>query len=343
MSRISFSNIQDEETLAKYLKQVLSRPTTDHCLYHYTKFSTFQKIRESNVLRLNRPNLMNDKAEADSIKDNGLDRRMFYTCFSLVPESAEMWKMYTNVNDGCMIKINFELAKKMLGYLVYWDVQGKKYSAQGELSFNSIAYFTEAEDGKKHQYLDCMRSHNNGYSCSLYSEKLAGMIKSNFWRFENEARLVLRTDKDYDDFLELCLDEDFWKECEVVISPFTTNKRIKEIECWCKGRSIKCATSKFTGKLNFENEIIKTKEIREFGVEEFEELFGKEVAGTKSITYSELVLSIVVNKLKDWYSRNSSITEYEEWLQDEMCAILKDFDKDKVRKFVSAIVSYVTT
>lgn len=342
MSRIVFEEIDNDELLAKYLKQVLSRHTTANCLFHYAKFSTLQRIYENNTLRLNKPEMMNDKAEADSIKKNKLENRLFYTCFTLTSESAEMWKMYTATNDGCIIGINFELAKKMLNYPVYSSIEynDETMKITGELGFSAVAYFTEKEDSNSR--LKCMSVNNKGYSTSYESAVLAGMIKSDFWRFEKEARLILRTNQDYDNnYVELKLEKEFWNDVSVVISPFTTIKKERMIKEWCDEKRIKCCPSKFARKVNFERSLLEKEDTHDWIVKRFDSLFGKTKAGTKKISYGEIVAKIVSYKLDKWYSTNTSISEYEEWLQDEMCSILKNLDENKVRQFVRDVVDYL--
>lgn len=250
MSNKSFADIEYDYQLAEYSERVLSRTTKNRCLYHYTKFTTFQNIVSSNELRLFKPMDMNDKAEQESIK--GLSGIIFYSCFSLVPESAEMWKMYSENDNGCILEINFESAKKMRNFPVLKASSEEPLDKSlYDLEFNSVAYWSRSNiTGTR--YLKCMKGVNTKYKGSYESPVVAGMIKSEFWRFENEARLILRTKQEYkDDYFRLKLEHDFLNNCRIIISPFSSKATEEKIKDYCSDKHIPCRESDYSGTINY--------------------------------------------------------------------------------------------
>ena len=220
-NKSKFSDIKDDNSLALYLKKVLSRATSLGHLYHYTTFDTIKKIYLSNTLRLHKASGMNDIAEDKSIDRNGLSNHLFYSCFSLVDENAEMWNMYSNRDDGCILGINFETARKMVDCSLQLPEQDKsqtteKMKIDDKPFFSSIVYYFKKED-RKNNSLECMTVYNPGYSESYEGFELVGLVKSSFWRFEKEARLIVQTEREYSDkYLELKLPDDFWSGCKII-------------------------------------------------------------------------------------------------------------------------------
>lgn len=348
MSRLIFSEIKNDTDLASYLTLVLSRATKTSCLYHYTTFSTLKKIIEGQILLLNKPSRMNDKAEADAIKLNGLKDKLFYSCFTMSNESAELWNMYTEVNDGCLIEIPFDLAKEMKNYTVLrFTDELKKLCVQTgtpiqeKISFNSVAYYST---NPKNNYpsLSCMSVFNKGYSQFYQSKKLAGMIKSDFWRFEHEARMIVRLQDIWEgNFLGLSLDTQFWDKCKVVISPFSTSQKEIEIADYCKKNSINCRRSSFSGQISFEGRLFDSENTRKYISQSFNKTFGNIEAGTRKLSYGDLMTTVIIQELKKWRSTYSSIVEYKESLFDEVASMLKDFDRKQIEQWISSIINYL--
>ena len=148
--------IQNEEHLAEYLKEILSKVSlNDMYFYHCTSFSSLKSIIESNVFLLSRSSRMNDRAESDIIRENDLGNRLFYACFTLAPESAGLWNMYTEINNGCMLKLRGDYAVKLQNYPVYrFDDELKKIKKETgtdinqKASFYKVAYYGEPKEGK---------------------------------------------------------------------------------------------------------------------------------------------------------------------------------------------------
>ena len=226
MNKRSFSEIQNDEQLAEYLKGVLARPPREEkVLRHYTSFSSLQKIFESHVLLLNRPSRMNDKAEASIIAKKELTNKLFYCCFTLESEKAELWDMYTEIDNGCILEISWDLAKEMLDYDVLEFKDGLKKTGTKTAekpSFSSIVYYSVKDSNPPK--LACRSVSNDGYQNFYETSQIAGMAKSDFWSCENEVRLILNSDKEWpkDTILGLSLKQNFWKKCRVVISPLST-------------------------------------------------------------------------------------------------------------------------
>ena len=109
-SQIKFSEIQDRETLKKYLFDYKSRMGNVKSLVTYTRIGNLIKIIKDGKWRLGNPLNMNDKKELSDFPQADWTR-IFYACFMAdTQESIAMWSMYGRPwADGVSITIDREL------------------------------------------------------------------------------------------------------------------------------------------------------------------------------------------------------------------------------------------
>ena len=200
-SQIRFSEIQDRETLKKYLFDYKSRMGNVKSLVTYTRIGNLIKIIKDGKWRLGNPLNMNDKKELSDFPQADWTR-IFYACFMAdTQESIAMWSMYGRPwADGVSITIDRELFTQWIrDTKVFYRKENDVYKRITDVEFSlvRVAYTNELTKNPKDSISVLCGKQNNSYIDNIFSDysypyepkMLAGAIKDIAWSYEQEIRI----------------------------------------------------------------------------------------------------------------------------------------------------------
>lgn len=169
-------------------------------LYHYTSVESLIKIIETNSIKFNRLDRVNDPNEALSSKLSYSNTLVFVSCWSSdVEESIPMWNMYGNNFKGVRIKLTTNMFKgrhtpncfEKGGFYINYD---GSVLIEREIPYslviskiigpNKIAYIDNKEKLKSR----CLYDYENHVYVNLYD---LGMLKNTYWDYEQEWRFKI--------------------------------------------------------------------------------------------------------------------------------------------------------
>ena len=99
----SFEACKTPYEVETYLRRVLSRSggkKEASYLYRYTNIEYLYKMLTTGYMRLGPCSKMNDPFETAVLTRHKMIRKLFYTCFTKVPESLAMYKLHVGAADG---------------------------------------------------------------------------------------------------------------------------------------------------------------------------------------------------------------------------------------------------
>ena len=168
-------------------------------LSQYTSMEAYEKIKESNSLRLSRITKLNDTTEVALAKDN---KNIFIACFTYShSEFASMWYMYgqnTNGNKG-KILLEFKNIFALQNYSFYYKGENDKRieCRPKEVKYKDIVYIDKQKEEKNEPFLKYHTRRLNVLNveiCKNYVKDNAGMVKYKTWDTEKEVRLLVECD-----------------------------------------------------------------------------------------------------------------------------------------------------
>ena len=197
---------------------------------------------------------MNDPFETAVLTNQGLSKRLFYTCFTKVPESLAMYKLYGIDKNSVIIKISYsDLAK----FITENNISNDHYSTvrqmkilrnnqstnkyvSGELFFTAIGYIDP-----RSKELRTGTSINSHIKKPFLSSELAGKVKYNCWEYEEEVRLCAQLASDLDDneCLSVKVPENFDSMISIILCPGFDRVKNKRILMDLRMRDIDCQAS----------------------------------------------------------------------------------------------------
>lgn len=204
-------------------------------IVHYTSIANLFKILRGKQIKFNRIDNVNDLEEKELLEFRENYRRVFVACFSkTASDRIPMWKMYTNKNDGVMIKIvPFEKSKykdllvldsavcdnKKIGF----GLKNVSLSTEQNWYARFDAYDVEYTDDKKTK-LSTLKvpEEQKTYDIPDYF----GRCKNTAWKYEEEFRfrIVLKSithENELQDlhYLFVNINFDKIKRIEITFSP----------------------------------------------------------------------------------------------------------------------------
>ena len=203
-------SVETSNQLSDYLKKALTRASKGKestYLYHYTKIKYLVEMLKSRYMRLGSCVDMNDDFETAILKHHGLLRRLYYACFTKVPESLAMYKLYGVNEDSVMLKISYAGLEKILSSNATSEVYGKYSPMHNYMILENNQATNRFIDGKLYctavGYVDpdTMTIHSgskedNSYRSPFMQKELAGKLKYRCWEYEDELRLCGELSKD---------------------------------------------------------------------------------------------------------------------------------------------------
>jgi len=249
--------------------------------HHYTTIDTLALILKTRKLRFKRLDLVDDKDETFSIVKKNLCTQYFVSCWTLDSrENIPLWKMYSGIDgirittDKIPISMNNHISKVNPNKYFESPLLSKEnkifdgnkdflfFPLEDRFSFYLLEYEDDLEKFKNRKVLCASNSYIN-------IKDLAG-LKSNYWAFQKEARMIIQVkpcepQKDIYEyfekqqnidcklsFIDLDIKDDFIDNIEIVLGPgrsesskiiveslinnYTKNGKVKESALYSKIR-----------------------------------------------------------------------------------------------------------
>ncbi len=176
------------------------------CYFQYTTISALKGMYENACLLLTRATELND---VDEMKIQSAEKeRTYVASFSaLRSESIAMWTLYgTPAKEGIRIRFPKKTIDKLLSVVRGED---KKLFAYGVKSLKRIGTCKKAVQVEEANFTDVVYRGKNALTwlnlCvaglpqldqMIEGDSLLGQIKDDFWRYENEVRLIVKLKSD---------------------------------------------------------------------------------------------------------------------------------------------------
>lgn len=238
-------------------------------LYHYTTIETLLKIIESQTLRFNRNDKVNDVIEHGRTKDSYID---YYTsCFTYEEkESIPLWYIYAGKENGVRISVKNEdfISNKVFCWLeskqtffeyrahgsdknglLYRNVIKVKNGYTGLSDFIKVKVMYDDEHLKTNPTVIDDRGAIEFRSTNVY--QMAG-LKSTAWEYEKEARIFVTMNNDHHDIDSLYfeLKDSFFENMVITLNPFISEIEGKDVKA-----KLKNAASRY--KITFQDSTLK--------------------------------------------------------------------------------------
>jgi len=159
-------------------------------LYHYTTIEKLALILKNRTIRFNSTKNVDDPRESDSFDLGKLEHYFLISCWTTSEaESISMWKMYSDLQNGCIIKLDSDMFNDKVGSLNNKIQREFVYKSEKVEIRPGKEFLIEVDYKKNYQkkqfyYLD----KKDGIDIDDYS---IIKIKSEEWAFQKEWRYVL--------------------------------------------------------------------------------------------------------------------------------------------------------
>lgn len=180
-------------------------------IYHYTTIQTLALILKSKKLRFTRLDLVDDIEETCYVKPESLSTHFFVSCLTKDnKESILFWNMYAKVN-GVRLKKNKALMdlgiykNNLDSQLIYPILNNESIHAKDQMSINDRfrdwIYHPLGQYDQFPFYKVYYKSNEvvkslkeNAFSKKGISMKDLLTLKTNYWKFQKEVRMIIQLD-----------------------------------------------------------------------------------------------------------------------------------------------------
>lgn len=232
---------QEQSTLAKLIGCVKEFGAYHNMYCCYTSVDRIEQMMDSERQRLWLTKLdaclFDDGIEHLKYGTESERRRTYIKSFMYgSQESAAMWGLYCPTTYKA---IRMDISQKAMNALLQnnkvYRVRKDKNSnvrCKAKVLVSDILYAAVEDENHKGQRSNVL------YWNGFYSKQLAGLksdkarkcatgfVKDAEWRFENECRLICKTEKDCGDHIAVDLPSDFFKGVSFILSPWASNAEL---------------------------------------------------------------------------------------------------------------------
>ncbi|MEE1296442.1 MAG: DUF2971 domain-containing protein [Bifidobacterium sp.] len=169
-------------------------------LYHYTSVENLALILESQNVRFNSLDRMDDAQERENLDGIQIGQHVFVSCWTdESKESIPMWNMYSGMENGVRIKLpaqpfdrsHLDAPVGELGYVTKYDMLKNGIFCDNNRTDKVDLFKIEYTDDEDYLNPRVMSDDTGGdFGIHIYLDKI-GHYKSTAWEFQQECRYAL--------------------------------------------------------------------------------------------------------------------------------------------------------
>ena len=226
----------EQNTLAKLIGCVKEFGAYHNMYCCYTSVDRIEQMMDSERQRLwltkLDAGLFDDGIEHLKYGTESERRRTYIKSFMYgIQESAAMWGLYCPPTyKAIRMNITQKALETLLKAKVYRARKGKNFNVRckAKIDISDILYAAvedEERKGKRSNVLfwnGVYSKRLKGLSRDKERKCATGMVKDAEWRFQNECRLICKTDKDFGDHIAVDLTREFFEGVSFVLSPWAS-------------------------------------------------------------------------------------------------------------------------